>query len=90
MPPGCCHQWGDALSVKDGGVVLSPYYSQLSLPGREIQGPALGISSEDSVEPRHLKGSAETCHMFERRQMKGLETSGYWSLARREVNSVAE
>lgn len=38
------------------------------------------------MEPRHPKGLAETSHMIEKRQMKGLETSNaYWSLARREV-----
>lgn len=43
------------------------------------------------MEPRHPEGLAETSHMIEKRQMKGLETSNaYWSLARREVDWVAE
>lgn len=50
----------------------------------------MGSSSRGGVEPRHPKGLAETSHMFERRQMKGLKTSGYWSLMRREVDRVAE
>lgn len=82
-------------SLGQGGVALSPYCSELSLLGRERRSPALGSSGWCGVEPRqkqvHLQGAAKaraagTSHLFERRQMKGLETSGDWSLMNREVD----
>lgn len=77
-------------SLGRGDVALNPYYSELSFPVRETQSTTLGSSNRGGVEPRHPKGLAETSYMFERSQMKGLKTSGYWSLMRREVDRVAE